>query len=201
LVSASAIGYYGIHADEPLDERSGPQAIFQSEICSRWEEVAVAAESLGVRVVRLRLGVVLGRDGGALPSVATPVRLGLGGVLGTGRQWMSWIHVGDVVRLIEFVLDNPAVHGPLNAVAPAPETHRAFQQALAKILHRPLWLRVPAAALRLGLGERAQLLVDGQKVLPAAALAAGFEFRYPRLEAALRDLFGAAAGKSTSTAA
>jgi hypothetical protein len=200
FVSASAIGYYGVHADEPLDERAGPQAIFQSEICSRWEAVAVAAQSTGTRVVLLRLGVVLGRDGGALPSLATPVRLGLGGVLGTGHQWLSWIHVGDVVRLIEFVLDNPAVHGPLNAVAPAPETQRAFQQALAKQLHRPLWLRVPAVVLRLGLGEMSELLVDGQKVLPAKALAAGFEFRYPQLEAALNDLLSAAAASKGGSA-
>jgi len=190
LVSASAIGYYGVHGDEPLDEQAAAQPIFQSTLCQQWEQAASAAERLGIRTVRLRLGLVLGRDGGALPALARPVRMGLGAIIGTGRQWLSWIHLDDTVRLIEFCLDSAALRGAVNAVAPGAVTHRAFQQQLAATLHRPLWLRIPGALLRVAMGERAQLLVDGQRVVPAQASAAGFEFRYPDLGAALQQLLG-----------
>lgn len=192
-VSASAIGYYGVHGDDPIDERGGPQPVFQSQLCREWEEEARRLESLETRVVRLRFGLVLGRDGGALPQLARPVRAGLGAVIGTGRQWVSWIHVEDLVGLIEHALDTPEWHGVFNAVAPAPVTHLEMQRSLARTLHKPLWLRVPAFILRACLGEMAQLLVDGQRVVPARAAAAGFAFRYPQLQGALDHLLGAAA--------
>lgn len=192
LVSASAVGYYGVRGEQPVDESDGPQDIFQSRLCADWEQAATAAEALGVRVVRLRLGVVLGRDGGALPQLAFPARLGLGAVMGDGQQGMPWIHIDDVVQLFLRALDDATLSGAVNAVAPETATQRQFQQALAQALHRPLWLRVPAAPLRWALGEMAQLLVDGQHVLPTAALAAGFRFRFPTLAGALADLYGEA---------
>lgn len=190
LVSASAIGYYGVHDDEPIDEGCAPQPIFQSRLCQQWEQAAAAAEALGVRTVRLRIGLVLGSDGGALPRLAMPLRLGVGAVLGSGRQWVSWIHIVDLVRLFEFVLDLPTLRGPINAVAPQPARHLDVQRALARTLDRPLWFRIPRALLSAMLGEMAQLLLDGQRVLPARALAAGFAFRHERIDTALADLVG-----------
>ena len=188
LVSASAIGYYGVSEHDLFDESAGPQAIFQSQLCREWEEVAGAAESCGTRVVRLRFGVVLGSDGGALPQFVRPARFGLAAVLGSGRQWLSWIHIVDLIRLIELAIDTPAVRGAVNAVAPQAVTQRQFQQEITRTLRRPLWLRVPAFALRAALGEMAQLLVDGQRVVPARALALGFVFRHGQLGKALGDL-------------
>jgi uncharacterized protein (TIGR01777 family) len=190
LVSASAIGYYGVRGDEVLDERAAPRPIFQSTLCQEWEAAAHAADCLGVRVVTLRLGLVLARDGGALPSMARPVRMALGAVLGSGRQWVSWIHIDDVVRLIEFALGNPALRGAVNAVAPAPVRQVQFQRELARTLRRPLWLRIPAFVLRSTLGEMSQLIVDGQRVVPAHAVAAGFGFQYSNVRAALRQVLG-----------
>lgn len=190
FISASAIGYYGVRGEEQIDEQATSQRIFQSELCRRWEEAAIGAEAFVPRVVRLRLGLVFGRDGGALPSLAMPVRLGLGTVLGSGRHWVSWIHIEDVVRLIEFLLESSSLDGAMNAVSPNPATHRQVQQALGRALHRPIWMRVPAFAVRAALGEMAQLLVDGQRVLPTRVLAAGFEFRHPELSEALDDLVG-----------
>lgn len=188
LVSASAIGYYGVRGDEMLDEQAPSAEEFQSQLCRQWEDAAVAAGSCGTRVVRLRIGLVLGRDGGALPQLLRPARLGLAAVLGTGQQWMSWIHVDDLVRLVEFAIDTPRVSGALNAVAPRPATQRQFQRALTRILRRPLLLRVPAVLLRTALGEMARLLVDGQRVLPVRAMALGFRFGYRRIDQALLDL-------------
>jgi uncharacterized protein len=190
LLSVSAIGYYGVGGDEVLDERAAPQPIFQSQLCQQWEAAAQAAEDLGVRVITLRLGLVLARDGGALPSMALPVWLGLGAIIGSGRQWVSWIHIDDAVRLIEFALGNPALRGAVNAVAPTPLSHGEFQRELARTLRRPLWLRIPAWVLRNTLGEMAQLLVDGQRVVPHRAVTAGFVFQYSESGTALRQLLG-----------
>jgi uncharacterized protein (TIGR01777 family) len=190
LVSASAVGYYGVRENEWLDEYSTPSPDFQSQLCQEWEAAAVAAERLVARVVRLRIGFVLGRDGGALPQLQMPVRLWVGAILGRGAQWVSWIHIGDLVRLIEFALDTPAMWGPVNAVAPVPVIHSQFQRALGTALHRPVWLRVPAFVLRAMLGEMAQLLVDGQHVVPRRAVEAGFKFRFRQLSGALADLLG-----------
>ena len=196
FVSTSAIGYYGLHGDQRLDEQSAPQAIFQSQLCQQWEEAASAAEALCARVVRLRFGLVLGRDGGALPGLARPIRAGLGAVLGDGRQWVSWIHIDDLVRLIEFALDKPALRGAVNAVAPHAATHLQVQSTLARALRRPMWMRAPAFIVRAGLGEMAQLLVDGQRVVPRRALTSGFTFRHPDLREAITHLIDAAARES-----
>jgi len=188
FISASAIGYYGIHGDELVDEKTNPQPIFQSRLCQEWEAAADAAAGTVARVIKLRIGMVLGNDGGALPQLARPVRLGIGAILGDGKQWVSWIHIDDLVSLFEFALDTPALRGPVNAVAPAPATHAQMQRLLGTVLHRPMWLRIPAFFLHIGLGEMSQLLVDGQKVIPDRALGAGFTFNHPNLGEALTDL-------------
>ncbi len=189
LVSGSAIGYYGLRQDEVLTEDDGPQDHFMSELCQRWENAAGKAEALGVRVALLRIGLVLGLDGGALPQLALPVRLGLGAVLGSGRQWMSWIHITDLVRMILFAVDSPHVEGPINATAPKPATNRAFTKALGRHLKRPVWLRIPTWPVKALLGDLADVLVAGQKVLPQAAEDFGFTFERPTLGGALEDLF------------
>jgi uncharacterized protein (TIGR01777 family) len=199
FVSATAIGYYGVRGDEVLDEQASPQPIFQSRLCQEWEETAQSAENCGVRVVTLRLGLVLARDLGALPSLALPVQMGFGTILGSGRQWVSWIHIDDVVRLIEYALRIPTLRGAVNAVAPTAVTHAQFQRELARSLRRPLWLRIPSMLVRSTLGEMAQLLVDGQRVVPSRAIAAGFRFQHPRLAAALRQLLGRDSLKSIAS--
>lgn len=188
FVTASAVGYYGVRGDELIDEHGLPASIFQSTLCQEWEAASEGALSVGLRLVKLRIGLVLGRNGGALPQLAGAVRFGLGSVLGSGRQWVSWIHIDDLVRLFEFALDTPAVRGALNAVATNPVTHLEFQRGIASALHRPLWLRIPAFVLRATLGEMAQLLVDGQRVVSNRAAALGFRFRYPHIHHALRSL-------------
>jgi uncharacterized protein (TIGR01777 family) len=188
LVSASAVGYYGVRGDEPLEEDASGQDIFQSQLCQQWEQAALKATRLGVRVVLPRFGVVLGRDGGALPPQLVPARLALAPVLGNGRQGFPWIHIEDAVEIIELALQNPQWRGPVNAVSPGHVTQREFQQALAQVLHRPLWLRVPAWPLRLLLGEMAQLLVDGQHVVPRQCMDRGYRFRFTRLRGALENL-------------
>ena len=190
LINASAIGYYGEGGDTPLTELDGPQPIFLSRLCRLWEERAVSVEVMGVRVCRLRIGLVLGQDGGAAQPLALASRFGLGAVMGGGRQWLSWIHLKDLVRLILFALDRSDVAGPLNAVAPLPVEQAAFMRVLAHQFHRPLVLKAPAWALRLGLGELADLFLLSQRVVPQAALAAGFQFRFPALAGAFADLYG-----------
>ena len=190
FVTGSAVGYYGLGGDNPIDEQGEPQAIFQSQLCQEWETAAMAAEGVGARVVCVRMGIVLARNGGSLPRLASPVRLGLGAVLGTGKQWVSWIHIDDLVRLYEFALDTPSCKGALNAVSPAAATHEQMQRLLAKALHRRVWLRAPAFLIRALLGEMSQLLVDGQRVAPMRALRSGFVFRYPNLGTALEQLLG-----------
>jgi uncharacterized protein len=189
LVSASAIGFYGPAQDEWLDESSPPQPqTFQSQLCIAREEAANAAKPLGMRVVNLRLGLVLGADGGILPRLVFPARLGMAAVIGDGKQWMSWIHLDDLMRIIELALSDGSVEGPLNAVSPEPVRQREFQQALTALLRRPLLLRIPAWALNVALGEMAQLLVRGQRVSPRRLLERGFEFGYPALDATLRAI-------------
>ncbi|MBI3321555.1 MAG: TIGR01777 family protein [Candidatus Omnitrophica bacterium] len=186
LVSASAIGYYGNRGDAMLTEQDAPGSGFLAELCQAWEAAAQRAERLGVRVVRLRLGIVLGRRGGALAKMLAPFHLGLGGPLGSGRQWMSWIHLDDVIGLIEWALHHHELAGAVNATAPAPVTMQRFCEELGHVLHRPSWARVPAAILRLLLGEMAELLLTSQRVMPHRALHAGYAFRYPGLRSALQ---------------
>ena len=186
LVSASAIGFYGAGTDEWLDESSPPRPVeFQSQLCMACEAAAARGCDLGIRVVNLRFGLVLGADGGILPSLALPAKLGFGSVIGDGQQWMSWIQIDDLLRIIDLALEADDLDGAVNAVAPTPVRQREFQQALTKKLHRPLWLRTPAALLRTGLGEMSDLLVRGQRVAPRRLAARGFEFRHPTLDTAL----------------
>jgi uncharacterized protein (TIGR01777 family) len=192
LVSASAVGYYGAVPEgmtEPLDESGPPQpGQFQSDLCSAIEHEASRAEALGVRVVRLRFGVVYGRGDGAYPMLALGARLGFGAVLGSGRQPAPWIHLEDAVGLIRFAIDNEGLRGPVNAVAPETPSQEHLAKAMAASFGRSVRLRLPAAPIRWLAGEMATLLLDGQKVAPRAALAAGYRFRHPALEGALADL-------------
>lgn len=188
LVCASAVGYYGSRGDETLDESSAPGDDTLARICIDWEREAEAASSLQVRVVRLRFGIVLGKEGGALRQMLPAFRMGLGARLGSGRQWMSWIHIEDVVRLILFALAEDGVRGPMNAVSPNPVTNAQFTRELGLAVHRPAFLIAPEFALRLLFGEMAATMVESQRAVPRAALAAGFSFRYPEIASALENM-------------
>ena len=188
LVSASAIGFYGPAGDEWLTEDSPSTGAFQSRLCVEREAAANAAEAQGIRAVNLRIGLVLGNDGGIFAQLARPAKFGLAARIGDGRQWMSWIHISDLLAIVELAIGSPGLRGAINAVAPAPERQGDFQRALARSLRRPYFMRIPAAALRVALGEMAELLVKGQRVAPRRLLNAGFEFRHYTLASALRDL-------------
>ncbi len=188
LVNGSAVGWYGPRGDDELDETAPPGEDFLSRTCVAWEAEAMRAREHGVRVVTLRTGVALGREDGALPRMALPFKLFVGGRVGSGAQWMPWIHVDDLVRLIVFCVETPSVEGPVNAAAPNPLRNVEFAKALGRALGRPSWLPAPAFALRLALGEVATLVVEGQRAVPRKALAQGFPFRFPTAEGALADL-------------
>jgi uncharacterized protein (TIGR01777 family) len=188
LVCASAIGFYGSRGDEILDEKSAPGDGFLARVCVQLERAADPAAALGIRVVKLRIGVVLGPGGGALARMIPAFRLGVAGRLGSGRQWMSWIHLADLLALIEFALANGIISGPVNATAPNPVTNAQFTAGLARALKRPAFVPAPAFALKLMFGEMASMLLEGQRVLPRAALEAGFSSSYPELGPALRSL-------------
>lgn len=193
IVSASAIGFYGPADDRWLDESSPPQpASFQSQLCMAREQAAGAAAELGMRVVNLRIGVVLGADGGLLPRLVLPAKFGVAAVLGDGRQWMSWLHIDDLLRVVELALTEESLAGPVNAVSPEPVQQREFQRALTRKLRRPLWLRVPAWVLNSALGEMAELLVRSQRVAPRRLAGLGFEFRYPRIHEGIEAALDAA---------
>lgn len=192
LVSASAIGYYGERGDETLDEESSPGSDFLAEVCIGWEREARRAEELGTRVVRLRIGLVMSAEGGALERMLLPFRLGAGGRLGSGRQWWSWIGIDDLVGLIHFALDESKVRGPLNAVSPRPVQQKDFAATLGRLVRRPALVPTPAFALRLALGEFAYELVASRRVVPRATLDAGFRFRHEDLAACLSETLGAA---------
>ena len=187
LIAASAIGFYGERGDEALDEDSPPGVGFFPELCQAWESATEPARDAGIRVVNLRIGVVLSIDGGALQKMLLPFRLGLGGPIGSGKQYMSWIEAGDLVRATVFALENENLAGPVNAVAPAQVRQREFAKTLAHVLHRPAILPMPAAAVRLLFGEMGQtLLLGGAKVFPKRLSDAGYSFQYSQLEDALR---------------
>ncbi len=190
LVSGSAVGIYGMRDDDnELDESTPPGDDVLARIVVAWEAAAEAAQSAGVRVVHPRTGVVLGRGGGALPRMAAPFRWFVGGTLGSGHQWVSWVHLNDVVRALLFAIDNEALVGPVNVVAPAPVTMETLTRCIARALNRPAAMRVPPFALRVALGERlAQMLLTGQRVLPRKLLDSGFVFDFPGVEAACADL-------------
>ncbi len=188
LISASAVGYYGDCGSRLVDENTKPHPEYTHELCSAWEQAALRAEELGIRVCIVRIGLVLGPNGGLLKQMSTPFRLGLGGRLGSGEQWMSWIHRDDLVRAILYLLDRGTLRSVFNATAPNPVRNRDFSQILARQLRRPALLPLPAALLRVSLGEMSRLLLGGQRVLPRRLQDGGFEFHYPDFTAALQDI-------------
>ncbi len=188
LVCASAIGFYGDRGDELLTESTGPGDGFLADVCRKWEAEAAAAERHGVRVARMRIGLVLSREGGALRRILPLFRAGLAGRLGSGRQWMPWIHIDDVVALLRHAGLHPDLVGPVNTVAPHAVTNATFTRALGRVLHRPTLLAVPTFALRLARGELAEVVLASQHAVPEAATRAGFVFRHTRIDGALEDL-------------
>lgn len=188
LVSGSAIGYYGPRGDETLLEASAPGNDFLADVILKWEEAAEKAEQLGVRVVLLRTGIVLGREDGALPELVMPFRLYSGGTMGRPDQWVSWIHIDDEVGLIIYALTDPEVRGPLNATAPNPVTMERFSRQIGGVLRRPAWMPFLPAVLQLALGERADVVLASQRVLPEAAMAAGYDFEFTDSAKALQSL-------------
>ncbi len=189
FLSGSAVGYYGLRAGESLAEDSPPGTDFLAQLCVDWEAAARRAAMYSPRVVLVRSGLVLDREGGALPRMIAPFRLFAGGPLGSGAQYLSWIHIDDWVALVTWAIADAPVNGPLNATSPNPVTNREFAQTVGKVLGRPAWLPAPAFALRALLGEMADvLLVGGQRVMPARALELGFRFRFPEIRAALESV-------------
>lgn len=189
LLQASAVGYYGPREDDtPLTEAAPPGDDFLARVCIDWEASTTPVEALGVRRAILRTGVVLSPHGGALPLMALPVRLFVGGQLGSGRQWVPWIHIADEVAAIRFLLERDDAQGPFNLCAPHPVTNAEMMRALGQVLHRPVWLPVPAFALRLLLGEMSATVLTGQRAVPHRLQEMGFTFRFPQLRSALEDL-------------
>lgn len=190
LLQMSAVGYYGSQGDRVLDEEAPPGTDFLAQLCVDWEAATRSVEDLGTRRVVMRTGVVLSREGGALPLLALPVRLGVGGPLGDGRFYIPWIHIQDVVAAMTFFLENSETQGAYNLTAPNPVPNTEFVRTLGRVLRRPVWLRVPVWAMRLVLGELADALVSSIRAVPRRLLEAGFSFAFSELEPALRDLFG-----------
>ncbi len=190
LVSGSAIGYYGAHGDEPIDEDVPAGSDFLAQTCQAWEAEADVAMSCGLRVAKVRTGVVLDRDGGALAKMLPPFKLGVGGPVAGGRQYISWIHPDDLVGIVLTSIDKQQWQGAINATAPEPQRNSDFSKALGRALHRPSLLPVPAVGLELMYGEMAKIVTTGARVLPAKALVLGYEFHYPKLEGALRAALG-----------
>ncbi len=189
LVSASAIGYYGDRRDETLTEESKPGTDFLAGLAQEWEAEALKAEALGIRVVLARFGIILAREGGALPKMLTPFKLGVGGRLGSGNQWMSWVTLEDAVGILRFAIENATVRGAINVVSPQPLQNEKFTRVLAKAMHRPALFPAPAFALRLALGEMANaLLLSSQRVAPRLLEKLGYRFLHPDLSAALKSL-------------
>jgi uncharacterized protein (TIGR01777 family) len=188
LVSASAVGYYGDRGDEVLSESSPPGSDYLAEVCAAWERESHQARDLGIRVVNPRIGIVLDRGGGALSKMLLPFRLGAGGRLGNGRQWMPWVHRSDIIGLLLHAAMRANVQGPMNATAPHPVTNRDFTTILASVLHRPAVIPVPKFGLRLALGEVADVLLSSQRALPHVAEHTGYTFEFPQLERALQAI-------------
>lgn len=189
LINASGVGYYG-HVEEGEVTESHPRGQgFLAEVCEQWENEAKAAEQFGVRVVRLRQGVVLESDGGALPRMTLPFKMFVGGYLGSGAQWFPWIHRDDLVGIVRFVLEHGALSGPVNVVAPEALTMKEFCAALGRALKRPSWAPVPSFVLKAALGEMSEMLLTGQRVVPAKLVQAGYHFKFSKLDDALSDIF------------
>lgn len=191
LISASAIGYYGSRGDEELTESSGPGAGFLADGAREWEEATKPAAQAGIRVVNLRIGVVLSKDGGALGTMLVPFQLGLGGKIASGKQWMSWITLGDLISIINFAIEHESITGPVNCVSPEPVTNAEFTKTLAYVLNRPAIIRVPKFALKLLPGNMAEeTLLSSERVLPERLTQAGFTFHHPDLFGALQAVLG-----------
>jgi len=188
FISGSAVGYYGFRDDTKLDEQAKPGSDFLAKVCIEWEQEAAKAEPLGVRTVIVRTGIVLDPQEGALPQMMLPFRLYAGGVILPGTQWFPWIHVDDQVGIILMALADERVRGPINASAPEPQTNRDFSKTLGKVMGSPAWAPVPGFALKLLLGKVGDMLVEGQRVVPAKAQQLGYSFKYPESEQALRNL-------------
>lgn len=187
LVNASAVGFYGNRGDEVLNENSSSGPGFLSHVCQSWEQAAEQAKSKGIRVVCLRLGVVLSSSGGALAKMLPPFKFGLGGTLGSGKQYMSWITMEDLLKIILFSIDKTTLEGPVNAVSPQPITNQVFTKTLGRVLNRPTIFSVPAFAIKFALGEMGEeMLLSSTRAIPQRLIDAGFVFKYPELEAALR---------------
>ena len=194
LVGASAIGYYGPRGNEPVDEESPPGSDFLAQVCAEWERATEPATELGMRVALIRTGVVLDSDGGALEKMLPPFKLGVGGPIAGGRQFLSWIHAEDVIGIYRAALEDERWTGPVNATAPAPVSNRDFSRALGRALHRPAVVPVPAIALRALYGEMSEIITSGARVVPAKALVLGYSFRHRDLDEALRAALGGQAG-------
>jgi uncharacterized protein (TIGR01777 family) len=188
LLSGSAVGYYGARDDEVLDEAARPGIEYQSALCLEWENEALKAAGFGVRVCLLRMGIVLGPNGGVLSSLVPPFRWGLGAYLGDGRQWLSWIHIDDLIGIMQYLIRHDKFSDAINCTSPIPETNRDFARKLGVVLQRPVFIRVPAWAVQFQAGGIARLYLTGQKVLPLKLLDAGYQFRYPELTEALKDI-------------
>jgi uncharacterized protein (TIGR01777 family) len=188
LVNASAVGYYGPRGDEELTEAAPPGDDFLARLCVEWEQAVQPAEAAGVRLVIVRIGVVLDREGGALRQMLTPFKLFVGGPVGSGKQWMSWIHHEDLVGLSLHGLDDARASGPLNGTAPHPKSNKEFSKALGRALGRPSFMPTPGFMLRVMLGEVANVVTKGQRALPKKALELGYQFKFPEIDAALRDV-------------
>jgi len=188
LLQGSAVGYYGPHGDEVIREDAAPGGDFLAEVCKEWEASTAEAETLGVRRAILRTGVVLAREGGALPKMTLPFKMMVGGPLGNGRQWFPWIHLADEVGAIRFLAESAEARGPFNLTAPNPVTNRELAGILASVLHRPGFMPAPGFALRLALGEMADMLLNGQRVVPSRLQDLGYRFQYSAAEPALRGL-------------
>ena len=188
LISTSAVGYYGFCEDQELDESSPPGDDFLAQLCLDWEAEARRAEESGARVVLTRFGIVMGSDGGALGQMLPIFKMGMGGRLGSGKQWFSWIHQADLVRALLHCLENPNLTGPVNCTAPQPVTNSELTKTLAKVLGRPAFLPAPGFAVKMMLGEFGSVLLEGQRVIPSKLEKAGFSFLFPELKAALEDL-------------
>lgn len=189
LISASAVGYYGPHGDEYVTEDALPASDFLAGVCKAWEKEALRAQESGVRVVITRFGIVLESDGGALSKMAIPFKFFLGGHLGSGQQWFSWVHREDIIGFMKYALENESVSGHFNLTSPQPVTNKELCSALGKALNRPSWFHVPAFMIKLTLGEVGKVLLTGQRVLPEKALKAGYKFKYPEINEALRVIF------------
>jgi uncharacterized protein (TIGR01777 family) len=194
LVSASAIGYYGSRGDRVMREDSRPGTDFLAEVCRDWEAATRPAAERGIRVVRLRIGVVMAREGGALHKMLTPFKLGAGGVMGSGKQYMSWVALEDVVGIVLHALNNESLEGPVNAVAPHPVTNEEFTRTLGRVLKRPTKAWMPTPVVKMMFGEMGDaLLLSSTRVEPARLQASGYTFHHPELEGALRHILGRAA--------